>query len=496
SVRAKYYQPDVYQSLNDQSKLSLNNSNQHISPLHNTTTTNPLVSNKILSQSDMNQIDDYATVRYSHSNNHDRNLMKDLNRNHYSDQQTSSSHYSSRRKHCRMRKHHKTLENNNERRSPGEKFTPNSISDKIQKNKLRNDTISNTSSGFSSYNHNSVMEFNSTGNLNSIHDISSVQQKLNSIENMNSENKQHSVYYTPSLFRNGNEKKKLKINNQTFSTLSNQLNHIPYDTRPSTGSPHSKQSFINVPNTMKKSSTDFQLSNSQNNSKIINEQHWSKSQYPIQMYYATSNNIHNNNSNNDPLKYAHNENVIHSMSNNNSAYGNPLSTIRKKSLHRSNSSGSALTSLHPKQYTVKRTNDAFFYQTCNSTLRTKHSQMPPFALKYDINNTSNNNNENINYTNYNKNTVSISNDRNHHSHDKLVDQKSFYTRLDIPRLGNHNHNHNAPSPIKQYQSVKQSKFQIHPPNNHQQFIDPVQLNGKMTNVIIDENTFCLLNAEE
>lgn len=158
---------------------------------------------------EVNQIDHSSSISNSHSYGKDINLINDTNRNN-SDQ--TISHYCARRRHCRVRKH-KALDGN-DKRNFDVKSMKSSTSDKTHSNKLRNDTTSNTSSGFSSHNLNSI-GVNSTDNLNSVYDIS-INQTINSHENINFEDKQSGYYNTP---RNLNEMKKLKVSSNSFTYL-------------------------------------------------------------------------------------------------------------------------------------------------------------------------------------------------------------------------------------------------------------------------------------
>ncbi|CAH8511973.1 unnamed protein product [Schistosoma curassoni] len=461
SVRTKYYQPDAYQTITNQSKLSLVNSREHTSPLYSSN--NPIISNKISSQMEVNQIDHISSISNSHSYGKDISLINDTNRNN-SDQ--TISHYCARRKHCRVRKH-KALDGN-DKRNFDVKSMKSSTSDKTHSNKLRNDTTSNTSSGFSSHNLNSI-GVNSTDNLNSVYDIS-INQTINSHENINFEDKQSGYYNTA---RNLNEMKKLKINSQKFPTLSNQMDSIPQNINMSGTSSKIKYPISNV--TIKKSPTDIQLSNPYTKERL--NEHQSRSQYPIQIYFE-NNNTTNKNSVIHHIKHDRNENVDNLLNND---YGcvDILPGTNRKALRRSNSSSNALT-FHPQQFTVNRVNNEHDDYCFTGTLLTKHSQIPPLAFKQGTNN-----NEIITKTNHNN--IVINNDHNF-SNDGGVDTKAFYSKLDIHRLRN-----NALSPTKQY-PLNQSNFLVHPTIN-QQFIDPFQ-SKKMINTVINENTFCLLNAEE
>ncbi|CAH8514570.1 unnamed protein product [Schistosoma rodhaini] len=462
SVRAKYYQPDAFQPITNQSKLSLISSNEHTSPLYSPI--NHIVSNQISSQRKVNQIDHSSSISNSHSYGQDISLINDTNRNN-SDQ--TVSHYGARRKHCRLRKH-KALDSN-DKRNFDMKSMKSSTSDKIHSNKLRNDTTSNTSSGFSSHNLNST-GVNSTDNLNSVYDIS-INQTINSNENINFEDKQSGYYNTS---RNLNDMKKLKMNSQKFLTLSNQMDSTSQNINVSGISSKMKYPISNV--TMKKSTTDIQLSNTYNRERL--NEHQSRSQYPIQLYYE-NNNTTNNNSSIHHIKHDRNENVDNLL-NNDYGYIDILPGTNRKALRRSNSSGNALT-FHPQQLTVNRVNNEHDNYCFTSTLLTKHSQIPPLAFKQGTNN-----NEIITKTNHN-NIIAISNDHNF-SNDNGVDTKSLYTKLDIHRLRN-----NTLSPTKQY-PLNRSNFPVHPAAN-QQFIDPFQSN-KMIDTVCNENSFCLLNAEE
>ncbi|CAI2726552.1 unnamed protein product [Schistosoma spindalis] len=458
SVRTKYYQPDAYQTITNHSKLSLVNSNEHTSPLYSSI--NPIISNKISSQMEVNQIDHISSISNSHSYGQDISLFNDINRN---NSEQTISHYSARRKHCRVRKH-KALDSN-DKRNFDIKSMKSSTSDKTHSNKLRNDTTSNTSSGFSSHNLNSI-GVNSTDNLNSVYDIS-INQTINSHENVNFEDKQSGYYNTA---RNVNEMKKFKINSQKFLTPSNQMDSIPQNLNVSTTSSKIKYPILNV--TMKKSPTDIQLSNLYTRERL--NEHQSRPQYPIQMYYE-NNNTKNNNGVIHNIKHDRNGNVDNLLSND-YGYVDILPGTNRKALRRSNSSSNAST-FHPQQLTVNRVNNEHDDYYFTGTLLTKHSQIPPLAFKQGTNN-----NEIITKTNHN-NTVVINNDHNF-SNDSGVDTKTFYTKLDIHRLRN-----NTLSPTKQY-PLDRSNFLVHPTVN-QQFIDPFQ-----PNKMINENTFCLLNAEE
>ncbi|XP_018650196.1 protein kinase [Schistosoma mansoni] len=379
SVRAKYYQPDAFQPITNQSKLSLISSNEHTSPLYSPI--NHIVSNQISPQRKVNQIDHSSSISNSHSYGQDISLFNDTNRNN-SDQ--TVSHYGARRKHCRLRKH-KALDSN-DKRNFDMKSMKSSTSDKIHNNKLRNDTTSNTSSGFSSHNLNST-GVNSTDNLNSVYDIF-INQTINSNENINFEDKQSGYYNTS---RNLNEMKELKMNSQKSLTLSNQMDSTSQNTNVSATLSKMKYPISNV--TMKKSPTDIQLSNTYNRERL--NEHQSRSQYPIQLYYE-NNNTTNNNHSIHPIKHDRNENVDNLL-NDDYGYIDILPGTNRKALRRSNSS-------------------------------------------------------------------------------------------DIHRLRN-----NTLSPTKQY-PLNRSDFPVHPAAN-QQFIDPFQSN-KMINTVHNENSFCLLNAEE
>lgn len=251
------------------------------------------------------------------------------------------------------------------------------------------------------------------------------------------------------------------------------MDSIPQNINMSGTSSKIKYPISNV--TIKKSPTDIQLSNPYTKERL--NEHQSRSQYPIQIYFE-NNNTTNKNSVIHHIKHDRNENVDNLLNND---YGcvDILPGTNRKALRRSNSSSNALT-FHPQQFTVNRVNNEHDDYCFTGTLLTKHSQIPPLAFKQGTNN-----NEIITKTNHNN--IVINNDHNF-SNDGGVDTKAFYSKLDIHRLRN-----NALSPTKQY-PLNQSNFLVHPTIN-QQFIDPFQ-SKKMINTVINENTFCLLNAEE
>ncbi|KAK4469441.1 hypothetical protein MN116_006993 [Schistosoma mekongi] len=450
SARAKYRQPEVHQT---------------VSILSRVTSTNPIISNKISSQMDTNQIDQRSLMSNSHSLGNDIRLIKETSHNNNSDK--STSYHSIRHKHDHVKKH--TVVDGNEMKS-----MKNSTSDKMNSSKLRNDTLSNSSSCFSSYNVNSVEK------LNSIYNVSTI-QKLNSAENINSGGKQ-SAFYTP--FKSVNGMKKSKINSQKYPVLSNRTDNLTYDYIPLNSSPVVKHPSINL--TMKKSPTDFQLSNAHNI--VRNNEFNLSSQYSVQLY-STNNNtttpILNNINNNDDYDITTNHHIIDKNENGNNsinydyAYMDRLPGTFRKTLHRSNSSSSALP-FCPQQQGVNKLNieqDNYFHNT-NTFI--KHSQYSPYTFKHRTNN-----------TNLDNNIVVISNGHNFSNGD-LIDNNALYTRSDMHSVKNNHHNNTLGS-MTQYQ-VNQSDYHLYPPPSTQQLIDPFQFN-KMINVI-DENTFCLLNAEE
>ncbi|KAH8860474.1 Serine/threonine-protein kinase PAK 5 [Schistosoma japonicum] len=460
SARVKYQQPEVHQTV---SKLSRVASTEHTSLLYNST--NRIVSNKISSYMDTNQIDQPSLISNSHSLGSDIRLMKETSHKNNSDK--TVSYHSSRHKHDHVKKH--TVLNGNEIKS-----VKNSTSDKTNGSKLRNNALSNSSSCFSSHNVNSIEKLNST------YDFSAI-QKLSSAENINSSGKQ-SASYTP--FKSVNGVKKSKITSQKYPVLPNQTDNLTYDYIPLNSAPVVKHPSINL--TMKKSPTDFHLSNAHNI--VRNNEFNSSSQHPVQLCYTNNNTVTstiNNINTNDDYDTTTNHHIIDKNENGNNsmnydyAYMDRLPGTFRKTLHRSNSSGSAL-SFCPQQQEVNKLNieqDNYFHNT-NTFI--KHSQYSPYAFKHGTNNTNLDNNINV-----------ISNGHNFSNGD-LIDTNAFYTRSDIHSIRNNYHNNTSGS-TTHYQ-VNHSDYLLYPPSSNQQLIDTFRFN-KMTDVI-NENTFCLLNAEE
>ncbi|KAH8860476.1 Serine/threonine-protein kinase PAK 5 [Schistosoma japonicum] len=324
SARVKYQQPEVHQTV---SKLSRVASTEHTSLLYNST--NRIVSNKISSYMDTNQIDQPSLISNSHSLGSDIRLMKETSHKNNSDK--TVSYHSSRHKHDHVKKH--TVLNGNEIKS-----VKNSTSDKTNGSKLRNNALSNSSSCFSSHNVNSIEKLNST------YDFSAI-QKLSSAENINSSGKQ-SASYTP--FKS--------ITSQKYPVLPNQTDNLTYDYIPLNSAPVVKHPSINL--TMKKSPTDFHLSNAHNI--VRNNEFNSSSQHPVQLCYTNNNTVTstiNNINTNDDYDTTTNHHIIDKNENGNNsmnydyAYMDRLPGTFRKTLHRSNSSGSAL-SFCPQQQEV------------------------------------------------------------------------------------------------------------------------------------------------
>ncbi|VDP98626.1 unnamed protein product [Trichobilharzia regenti] len=380
-------------------------------------------------------------------------------------------YHSSHRKHGRGRRH-KQLDSRSMQDSDQDKLSldvksmKSSLSDWLSESKTRSETVSShISSGLGSYNGISTKLSGTTSKLNSIYENSGLQnvKKINSADHIDATDKQFPVYASS---RNISSLKKSKTNSRKNSAPLNQVNILSYD----------KASMATAPNltystsclTMKKTGDDsLHSSNIPSDSFRITNHHINSSASPVDWYSINNANISKDNNTDNVMKKTTSR---HSTKN----YDYKVHNSQKSSLHRSNSSGCTRPSRYQASFNSHQENPyqsqyADYYFPPNSTIR--HPQIPPFAFNHNYHN------------NINNSVESYSNNPPMH-----------YTSPDI-RIPQTNQT-NILSSMKHY-NLNRSDFQIFS-SNHQNYAG---MNGdyesvRLTDMIIDENAFCLLNSEE
>ncbi|CAH8843682.1 unnamed protein product [Trichobilharzia szidati] len=423
----------------------------------------------------------------SHSLGHDISLLRNNNNNnevnedypanatnnHQNNIEHNGIYHSSHRKHGRGRRH-KHLDSRSMQDSDQDKLSldvksmKSSLSDWMSDSKTRSETVASSShissSGLGSYNGMSTKLNGTTSKLNSIYENSGLQnvKKINSADHIDTTDKQFPVYASS---RNISSLKKSKTNSRKNSAPLNQVNILSYDKASMPTTPNLTYSTSCL--TMKPAGDDIlHSSNIPSDSIRITNHHMNSSQSPVDWYSINNANVSKDNNSNDQIMKKTTTNR-HSTKN----YDYKLHNGQKSSLHRSNSSGCT----RPRRYQTSFNNQQeenpyqsqyadYYFPPPNSTI--KHPQASPFAFNHRNDN----------------NVESYSNNPPMH-----------YTSPDIRITRNQT---NFLSPMKHY-NLNRSDFQIFS-SNHQNYAG---MNGeyesvRLTDMIIDENAFCLLNSEE